>query len=728
MSGSSRDPDKRSVPSGGEPLFRPDSSYETRGEGETGGGGPFPEDLQGVLSGLSPDPAHLEMAVLSFYRLLLDSEEGRLILESLTPEEFDHLKTRQAAYLGRLLSSDLHLSEHIAMAREVGLRHWAYGIPLSLLAQGAELYERALKVALAGLPEGRSAIVSEILTRRIQTDMSVQTAVYEEMERKRAELLESLERTIAQGGEEEPVLASLLPTLLDPQVGGLLMVDPLPGEFRLLARAGMVPGTDESTFLAWLEGVLGELLLEKIPELCLSLRQDASHPQEILAGFSEAGILSLGAFPVADRVGRPQKILLFFGKTPLVFSPARNVEHWRRVSLHLGEVLARLEDSRFHASPPASATGQEFRRLLLGGALVMQYQPIVDPITGRIVKVEALARLRDGDRLLSPGEFLPAFGQRQLRMLFDQGLSRVVSDLEIPGFEAPPCQLNLPTEILEDLDWLGSLPDRLADREISPRRIGFEILESALVDDPRILRGLHALKERGYSLLLDDVGSGESSLLRMVTLPVDGIKIDQAFVRPLARGFSNLDMIFSLMMLALQRGLSCVAEGVETPGIVDALGSVRNILLQGYAIARPMSAEELSLWTPPPASGVGGPYPHSLFGWYSRHISRLFGVFNALNTISDVIDSRRLEDGMQCPLHAMVIPIGGDDSIVEAHLVWHRNYARFVEMARNGVSPQDLWPEMQRSRRILQGMVEKRLFGRSPEQVVRGGEEGGSRK
>ncbi|MGC8529120.1 MAG: EAL domain-containing protein [Leptospirillia bacterium] len=696
------------APSEGESL--PPVSPDKKTQGKTGERTEGAEDFRGVLSGLSPDPEHLEMAVLSFYRLLLGSEEGRTILESLTPEEFDHLKTRQVTYLGRLLSPDLDLPEHIAMARQVGLRHWSYGLSLSLLAQGADLYERALKVALAGLPKGRAALVSEVLSSRIQTDFSVQRSVYEEMERKRAELLESLERTVSRDGGAA-ALESLLTSLLDPQVGGILLLDPLPGEFRFLQRAGVFPRIGEAAFLAWLGEVLGDLLAEKVPEVCLSLRQDPAHPKEILAGFFEAGIFSLGAFPLGDRMGRPQKVLLFFGRTPLVFSPAHSDEYWRRVTIHLGEALDRFEDSRFHAVPPSVVSGQEYRRLLLGRALVMRYQPIVDPVTGRIVKVEALARLRSGERLLSPAEFLPAFGQRQLRMLFDQGLSQVVSDLEIPGFESLPCQLNLPTEILEDLGWLDSLPDRLTDRGISPLRIGFEILESALVDDARILRGLHNLKDRGYSLLLDDVGSGESSLLRMVTLPVDGIKIDQAFVRPLAHGFSNLDMIFSLMMLALQRGVSCVAEGVETPGIVDALGSVKNILLQGYAIARPMSAEELSLWSPPPASGVGGPYPHSLFGWYSRHISRLFGVFNALTTISDVIDSHRLADGRQCPLHDMVIPIGGDASIMEAHLVWHKNYARFVEMARKGVSPQELWPEMQRSRRILQGLVEKRLFG-----------------
>ena len=702
---------ERGLFSPGAPLFRPETSY---GDQREGGEIEESQHLYGksrpYLDDLSPDPAHLEMAVLSFYRLLLESDEGKRILDSLSSDAFDHLKSRQVSYLGRLLSSNLELAEHIAMAREVASRHWSYGVPLALLARGAELYERALILVLSGLPKERALIVSEILTRRIQTDMSIQTAFYEEMDRKRAELLESLERTFSLEGGEESAIEALLPSLLDPQVGGILLIDPLPGEFRLLHQAGLIPRTEEPLFLSWIESILGRLLDESLPEFFLSLSRGLDLPDRILSGFFDSGIFSIGAFPLGDRLGRPQRVLIFFGRTPLTFSLALNTDHWRRVSLHIGEVMARLEERRFRPSPLSSASGQEFRRLLSGESVVMLYQPIVEPMTGRIVKVEALARLRSGDRLLAPAAFLPAFGRRQLRMLFDQGLSRVVSDLEISGFEAPPCQLNLPTEILEDLEWLESLPDRLADGGISPRRVGFEILESALVDDPRILRALHNLKDRGYSLLLDDVGSGESSLLRMVTLPVDGIKIDQAFVRPLAEGFSNLDMIFSLMTLALQRGLTCVAEGVETPGIVDALGSVRNVLLQGYAIARPMSARELSLWSPSPESGVGGPFPRTLFGWYSRHIARLFGIFNALNTISDVIDARRLEDGMQCPLHRMVIPIGGDAAIEEAHLVWHKNYARFVEMARNGVSPQELWPEMQRSRRILQGLVEKRLF------------------
>lgn len=671
----------------------------------------FSEESRSVLAGFSPDPAHLELAVLSFYHLLLDSEEGRVILESLSTEAFNRLKASQVAYLCRLLSADLDSTEHLAMAREVGRRHWAYGVPLSLLARGPALYEKALRVVLSGLPEERARAASEILARRIQTDMSVQTVFYEEMERRRADLLDSMERSFSLDGGEDLAIESLLPTLLDPQVGGILMLDPLPGTFRLLHRTGALPRIDEAVLLAWLEQILGGILDENVPEVRISFTHQAGLSEEMRRGFFEAGLFSLGAFPIADRLGRLQKILLFFGRTPLTFSPVLNSDHWRRVSFHVSEVLARFEERRFRPAPPSSSSGLEFRRLLSGDALVMLYQPIVDPLSGRIVKVEALARLRSGEDLLTPGEFLPAFGHRQLRMLFDQGLARVIADLAIPGFEAPPCQLNLPTEILEDLDWLHSLPDRLADRGISPRQVGFEILESALVDDERILRGLDNLKSRGYSLLLDDVGSGESSLLRMVTLPVDGIKIDQAFIRPLARGFSNLDLILSMMMLAMQRGLTCVAEGVETPGIVDVLGSTRNILLQGYAVARPMSAEELSRWSPSPESGVGGPYPRSLYGWYGRHISRLFGIFNALNTVSDVINSQRLEDGLQCPLHAMVIPIGGDAAIEEAHLMWHKNYSRFVEMARNGVSSQKIWPEMQRSRRILQGLVEKRLFG-----------------
>ncbi|MGC8500797.1 MAG: EAL domain-containing protein [Leptospirillia bacterium] len=679
-------------------LFHPETAYGN--------------EARALLSCLSPDPAVLEMAVVSFYRLLLESPEGREVLSSLSPREFDHLKSRQADYLARLLSADLDLVTHRSMARVVGLHHWAFGVPLSLLSRGSDLYERALAVALSGLSANDVLPLKNILTRRISVDLSLQSAIYGERDRQRTERLESMERESSSAATEEEVLAEILPTLLDPRTGGILLLDPLTASLRVLGSAGVLPRLDNSLLLSWLNMVLDKLLLEDVPDIRISVDEEEFCPEEIRAGFGEEGLRSMGAFVVFDRLQRPQKILILFGWTPLAFRSVRDADYWRRASAHLGQALIRLEETRFRSTPPSPEAGHRFRRLLGGEALVMHYQPIVDPSTGKIVKTEALARLVSEGSIHSPAEFLPVFGRRQLRTLFDRGLSRILSDMERLGEDPPPCQMNLPTEILEDLDWLSSLPDRLADMGISPRRIGFEILESALVDDGRILRALMNLKERGYSLLLDDVGSGESSLLRMVTLPVDGIKIDQAFVRPLARGFGNLDMILSLTMLALQRGLSCVAEGVETEGIVDALGSVRNILLQGYAVARPMTAEALSRWTPSPESGVGGHFPHTLYGWYSRHISRLFGIFNALNTISDVIDSHRLEDGEQCPLHNIILPIGGDLSIVEAHLKWHRNYARFVEMARNGVSPQDLWPEMQRSRRILQGLVEKRLFAR----------------
>ena len=128
----------------------------------------------------------------------------------------------------------------------------------------------------------------------------------------------------------------------------------------------------------------------------------------------------------------------------------------------------------------------------------------------------------------------------------------------------------------------------------TPQRISLEILESALSDDKQIKTALHTLKEAGYSILLDDVGAGESSLLRLATLPVTGIKIDQSFVRSLQHNFEYLDFILTLRSLAAQRGLKCIAEGVETLAQLDFLRGHDCDEVQGFLLGRPMPANQFT--------------------------------------------------------------------------------------------------------------------------------------
>ncbi|MDD2761854.1 MAG: hypothetical protein PHH11_16375 [Methylomonas sp.] len=181
-------------------------------------------------------------------------------------------------------------------------------------------------------------------------------------------------------------------------------------------------------------------------------------------------------------------------------------------------------------------------------------------------------------------------------------------------------------------------------------------------------------------------------------------------MRSLQNSFEYLDFILSLRSLAAQRGLECVAEGVENADIVDTLGSASELLLQGYAFAKPMSAQALSDWLKRKAEGQAmGPFPQSLHGWYCRHVDRFVSIGNALYAAPDLISIEHLQDAERCPLHAMIPHIGGDGEIEAAHRQWHANYARFTSMIQAGATAGELWHAMESCKQELRKLVERKL-------------------
>lgn len=175
-----------------------------------------------------------------------------------------------------------------------------------------------------------------------------------------------------------------------------------------------------------------------------------------------------------------------------------------------------------------------------------------------------------------------------------------------------------------------------------------------------------------------------------MTLPVDGIKIDQAFVRTLQDNFNQLDLIISLQQIAYQRGLGCIAEGVENANIIDMLGSMEGMLLQGYGYARPMSIEALAQWVGRELEADKyAPFPQSLHGWYSKHIKRFLNLYNTIQSVPDLVDINEVAKCEQCPLHETLEKLGGDAELEAVHRQWHEELARYAEMVLHGedVSP-----------------------------------------
>lgn len=671
----------------------------------------YDDEAADILAHLSSTSQLLDESVERFYQVLTSIPAATVILINLTADEFNHLKVAQAHYLKTILSPSLTAKQHREMAIKAGLRHSHVGLSAEVLTEAFGLYKDiiyGLVTVCSNCPER----LREIVTQRFQYDMITQIEVYAWIQKHRFDTyqrIEALEHTPNPLDFVQQSLEIVIDAFKD-DVLGIGFGAVRNGNFRYLLAKGVLPFTDPGSLKPDYKSiVIPEIQQAWFDETALLINSfnndNTSEPLRLAC--QDLNIRSLGVFIMHDLHNAPKGCLLLSNRYPGYFTDERTQHYWQQIANLMGsglDVMERSGERRKHRL----ADGLHFRQLLLQQKVEMYYQPIIDPVSGRTVKVEALARLKDNDRIIAPGLFLSAFGSSQLRDLFDVGLLQIIDQVQHPAL--PPCSINVPPEAMSDIAWLKRLPTHLATLGATPQRISLEILESALTDDKQVKSALHTLKEAGYSILLDDVGAGESSLLRLATLPVSGIKIDQSFVRSLQHNFEYLDFILFLRSLAAQRGLKCIAEGVETDAIVDTLGSVNGLQFQGYALARPMPALALKTWMSRDAEAKPlGPFPRSLYGWYCRHVDRFINIRNGLDVISDLISIEFLQDADRCPLHGIIYKIGGDKQIEDAHRQWHANYARFTQMVQNGTRPAELWQAMETCKLELRSLVESKL-------------------
>jgi diguanylate cyclase (GGDEF)-like protein/PAS domain S-box-containing protein len=251
------------------------------------------------------------------------------------------------------------------------------------------------------------------------------------------------------------------------------------------------------------------------------------------------------------------------------------------------------------------------RRALELDEIEVHYQPIVDLSSGTIAAVEALVRWRHPERgLLAPGTFVPVaeesglivpLGRRVLELACEQAAAWSAVG---PGGGPLPVHVNLSPRQLHDHGLVETVHATLEATGAQPAALALEITESTLIDrGPARLRLLERLRELGTELVLDDFGTGWSSLSYLAQLPISGLKIDRSFVAGLAGG--QAPIVDAVVRLARAFDLSVVAEGIEDRAQLHALRRLGCEHGQGYLFARPMPAEELAplLFAPsPPAA------------------------------------------------------------------------------------------------------------------------------
>lgn len=243
----------------------------------------------------------------------------------------------------------------------------------------------------------------------------------------------------------------------------------------------------------------------------------------------------------------------------------------------------------------------EMREALAREEFVAYFQPKLELASGRVKGGEALLRWRHPERgLVPPGQFIPFAEQtgfiREITPWLLRNVVRQAAAWRRDGLTIV-VSVNLSTLDLAGPSLVADVKRLLEEHELPPGSLCLEITESALMDDPEeALRHLDELAELGMQLSIDDYGAGQASLVYVQQLPVHELKIDRAFVDRVDQRPKNGAIVRSTILLCRELGLSVVAEGAETPDELAWLAGNGCDVVQGYAVARPMPAEEFAAW------------------------------------------------------------------------------------------------------------------------------------
>ena len=255
----------------------------------------------------------------------------------------------------------------------------------------------------------------------------------------------------------------------------------------------------------------------------------------------------------------------------------------------------RAFEANEHALTPSMV-----RRAMDEGAIRLAYQPKVCLASGVYRGVEALARWHvEGGETISPGRFVPVVERDEglSQQLLTHVMTCAATEATSWRGHAGRCAVNMSALCLSDPGLPQRLSETLKGTNLTPRDFVLELTETASLQNPdRVEQILTGLRIRGFSISLDDFGTGHSSLLHLQRMPVNEIKIDQKFVANLLDD-SRSDQIVRLMVtLGHTLKASTVAEGIESEAQAHMLRDMACDVGQGYHFAKPMPPQSLETW------------------------------------------------------------------------------------------------------------------------------------
>jgi len=259
----------------------------------------------------------------------------------------------------------------------------------------------------------------------------------------------------------------------------------------------------------------------------------------------------------------------------------------------LAEDMRRLDVERLE-------TETALRSALDRDQLRLVYQPIVSLVDGAVVGAEALLRWEHPTRgTIAPADFIGMAEQSGLivpigRWVLEQACREAGTWPVGADGRRPYVSVNVSPRQLTDAGFFGAVVAALGASGIDSDRLAIEITETAqLDDDDAAAAALERLQRLGVRVMLDDFGTGRSSLSSVQRLPIETLKIDRSFVAMLGADADNAPVISAIAAMARALGVAVIAEGVEAEEQVRSLRLLGLGFAQGFHFARPWPADQL---------------------------------------------------------------------------------------------------------------------------------------
>ncbi|MDO5291376.1 MAG: EAL domain-containing protein [bacterium] len=239
----------------------------------------------------------------------------------------------------------------------------------------------------------------------------------------------------------------------------------------------------------------------------------------------------------------------------------------------------------------------EMEQALREGQFEMYLQPSYDLRAGNVIGAEALSRWKHPTRgMINPDKFIPLFEKNGFIIQLDEYIweeaCKKLSKWYSKGYEIP-ISVNISRVHTYDIHFIEKMVKLVETYHIPRYLLQLEFTESMFTEDGELLCNLmQRLKEQGFTLLMDDFGSGYSSLNMLKNMPVDIVKLDRIFFDDIMENMRGKIIIQSSIRMIHELALDVTAEGIEKQEHVEFLNSCNCTKGQGYFYAKPMAVHE----------------------------------------------------------------------------------------------------------------------------------------